>query len=453
MTGLGTLARLLAATLIALLLAGPAAASSSAAGPEPEPGTFSITPSRQDIVGRPPLSLMATRVTNTTGQPYDVTVTPVQLTQDLTGAFTFSERPAALRDARMILRPFPARLRLAPGESRRVALEWQLLPRAKRAAYVGVIFRGQARGADGRSIPVVTRLLSVDLLRLPGAYHRQGAITALRVGQFAPGKLRVTPRVANTGDVVGVPTHGRLAIHDATGRTVYRAHWTTDVVLPGAARDVPVDLPTHLPPGHYTATAAMTFGATANARRSTRFALTAIDTLPTPAVTIESFAAHGQAGQRARVMGSIHSTGTAPAGIALTIAISRVSGGLPDAEPFATTRVRASHLPGGTHRAFAATLGPALPAGQYHAVARYSDADGVPQQITSDFTASRPRSFADRLSLFVRRHEVLLILLAAAILITVLVIVFGRRQRRLQAELRELRRRDRDAPRADLPAR
>lgn len=414
-------------------------AADTATAAVPDPGTFSISPSRQNVVGRPPVSLASTLVKNTTKQPYDVQVTPVLLSQNLTGAFTFSEQPGALRDALMVLRPLPARFRLAPGQSRTVVLRWLLLPRAKRAAYVGVLFRGQARDGSGRSIPVVTRLLSTNFLRVPGRYDRRGALTALHVGQFAPGTLRVVPRVANTGDVIGAPTHGRLAIRNARGKTVYRTRWTADVVLPGAARDVPIDLHTRLPAGRYTAVAAMTFGSTANAKRTTRFTLVAPNTLPTPAIAIDGFAAHGQAGRHPTVSGVVRSVGTAPASLAMSISIYRVTNGLPDATALATAQVRDTALAPGSRRPFVKPLAVKLVPGQYHVVADYTDATGAPQQLTSDFAAVRPRSLIDRIRLYITRHELLLTLLAAGAIIAVILLTLGRRQRRLQAELRDLK--------------
>ncbi|MEA2271306.1 MAG: hypothetical protein QOI98_14, partial [Solirubrobacteraceae bacterium] len=85
-------------------------------------GTFSITPSRRDLVGRPPLTLVPTRVSNTTQDSYDVRVFPVLLRQDLTGAFQFDESPRPLNAALRILPVSPSRFRLAAGQSRDVRL-------------------------------------------------------------------------------------------------------------------------------------------------------------------------------------------------------------------------------------------------------------------------------------------------------------------------------------------
>jgi len=434
-----TPASVLAAFVLASLavLAAPVVPAAIGQGSGPDAGTFAISPSRRDLVGRPPATLVPTRVSNTTQASYDVRVFPVLLEQDLGGGFRFDETPRPLNAARMILRASPSRFRLRPGQSRQVGLRWERLPIGARAAYIGVVFQGQARLKGGRSVPVITRLLSINFLRLPGRYHPNGNFTALNTIQFAPRVLRIVPRVRNTGDIVGSPRHGRLAIRDSTGRTVYKGRWKGDVVLPRAERDFPIDIHQILPAGRYSARVAMAFGANRHAKIIKSFRLVGPNRLPTPAVNITDFAAHGQVGKPAHLSGSIRSTGTAPASVILSLSLFRAPGGVPDTKPLASAHLRFSRLAPGTRRSLDVDLARRLPEGDYHAVARYTDPTGAPQQLTSDFTATEDRSFFDRIRRFLQRHTTSLIILAIAILvIALLALALLSRQRRLKEELR-----------------
>jgi P pilus assembly chaperone PapD len=410
-------------------------------------GTFSITPSRRDLVGRPPLTLVPTRVSNTTQDSYDVRVFPVLLTQNLTGAFQFDESPRPLDAARRILSASPVRFRLAPGASRDVRVRWELLPLDARAAYIGVIFQGQRVLKSGQSVPVISRLLSVNFLRLPGHYHPKGAFTALRALQAAPRVLRLLPRVKNTGDVIASPRNARLAIHDASGHTVYKTSWKGDVVLPGAQRDFPVEVRRVLPAGRYTAQAVMSFGARRRAEISTAFTLVGPNRLPTPGVDVRDFAAHGDIGHVAHVSGHVLSTGTSPASLDLRLSLFRLTGGQASAKPIATRRARFSALAPKTRRDLDVDLGRSLAKGQYRVVASYTDATNAPHQLTSDFEATRHRGFFDRLHLFFDRHRLAIVLVIVAIVLGLLVFLLLRRQRRLEEELRDARaQREQDPP-------
>jgi len=420
--------------LLVVALAVPTARAQVAAN-----GTFSITPSRRDLVGRPPVTLLPTRVSNTTQQTYDVRVFPVLLHQNLSGAFQFAETPIPLGEARMILGVSPSQFQLAPGRSREVALRWELLRIRAREAYIGIIFQGQARIAGGGSVPVITRLLSINFLRLPGQYRSNGAFTALPVIQFAPHVIRILPRVKNTGDVVDSPQHARLAITDSAGRTVYRAPFTADVILPRAEREFPIDVQQALPAGSYMAHAVMSFGATRRAVISSAFTLTGPNQLTAPAVEISDFAAHGEVGRPALITGRVHSTGTTPANVDLTVSLSRVIGGLAETTPLTSKLLHFAALAPGTTRALRAELAKKLADGHYHVLAQYTDPTGASQQLTSDFAAVHRRSFVDRLRLYFDRNAPLIIGAIALIAVAILVFILVRRQRRLEAELRRVK--------------
>lgn len=420
-----------------LALGGPSIPAAAAQGAAD--GAFSISPSRRDLVGRPPATLIPTRVSNTTKDTYDVRVFPVLLRQDLSGAFGFDDSPRPLMAARRILRVSASRFRLAPGQSRKVGLRWELLPLNARAAYIGVIFQGQRRVAGGGSVPVVGRLLSINFLRLPGRHHPKGRFSALRVIQSAPKKLRILARVENTGDIVESPKRARLTIRDLAGRTVYKTGWKGDVVLPRAERDFPIDLRKVLPAGRYTAQAVMRFGATRRAKISTAFTLVGPNLLPTPGVKINDFAALGEVGRTAHVSGQVKSTGTAPAKLGLALSLFRVTGGLAGDKPLAIRTLRFSALAPGSTRSLDVDLGGRLARGDYRVVAKYTDPTGAPQEITSDFAATTRRGLLERIKLFFDRNTTLIVLGIAVLVIAALVFLLLRRQRRLEAELRKVK--------------
>src|SRR5690349_11702222 len=83
-------------------------------------GQFSITPARRDLSGRPPSSLGATTVSNSTDGPIKVKVFPAILTQGLDGAFDVVETPRELREAGLILSATPTDFTLAPKTSQKV---------------------------------------------------------------------------------------------------------------------------------------------------------------------------------------------------------------------------------------------------------------------------------------------------------------------------------------------
>jgi|GEM_PF-1468341 len=424
----------IAVSLAALLaLAAPSIPAATAQGAAD--GTFSISPSRRDLVGRPPATLIPTRVSNTTKGTYDVRVFPVLLRQDLSGAFQFDESPRPLMAAGRILRVSASRFQLAPGQSRQVGLRWELLPLDARAAYIGVVFQGQRRVAGGGSVPVVGRLLSINFLRLPGRYHPNGRFTALRAIQSAPRKLRILARVKNTGDIVASPKRARLAIHDTAGRTVFKTGWKGDLVLPRAEREFPIDVRKVLPAGDYTAQAVMRFGARRRAKISTAFTLVSPNELPTPGLAIKDFAALGEVGRPAHITGQVQSTGTAPAKLALTLSLFRVTGGVAEAKPLAGRKLRFSGLQPGSTRSLDVDLTERMTPGDYRVVGEYTDAAGAPQELTSDFAATTRRGFLERLELFFKRNTPLIILVIAVLVIIAIGESTRRYRRRLRAKL------------------
>jgi hypothetical protein len=162
---------------------------------------------------------------------------------------------------------------------------------------------------------------------------------------------------------------------------------------------------------------------------------------------IKDFAAHGEIGHAAHVSGNVLSTGTSPASLDITLSLFRLTGGQANAKPIGERRLRLSALAPKTTRQLDVDLGKALAKGQYRVVASYTDATDTPHQLTSDFEASRHRGFFDRLRLFFDRHRLAIVLVIVAIVLGLLVFLLLRRQRRLEAELREARaERERSPP-------
>jgi competence ComEA-like helix-hairpin-helix protein len=400
-------------------------------------GSFGISPARRDIVGRPPTGLSPTHVVNTTRGAYRVHVFSALLGQDITGAFTFSEKPPDLAAGSKVLSGSPTDFTLTPGQSTDVAVIWSLLPLGARTAYVGLIFQGTPQIPGGRSVSVISRLLSANFLRLPGKYHPFGIFTSLHVTQFGPKVLRFLPVVKNTGDVIASPIHGRFAIRDPAGRNVYRAPWKGDVVLPGYQRQFPIDVkPPHIiPAGNYTAVATMKFGANKHPRITAPFTLVGPNTLPSPSLSVTQLQAKGAIGDPAEVTAKVASTGTAPVTVALTIDLAPIVNGIPAATPVASKKVTSNGLAPRSTRDLDELVGK-LSKGQWQVTLSYTDPTGTPQRLVVDFSATERVSFLDRIWRWIKDHRVLLIIIAALILLAAVVRSMLRRQRRLEAALR-----------------
>jgi hypothetical protein len=419
-----------AAVIVAVMLG---AGDSPAAAQTSDPGLFSITPARRAVIARPPALLRSTRVSNTTRSRLLVTVFPVLLRQQLDGAFAFGSRPAQLRAARLIMGVGPRRFALDPGEQREVSLRWQLLARGTRAAYMGVVFQAVPR-QRGRSVGVVSRLLSVNFLRLPGHYRSSGRFTGMGAEQLGARRLRLTPRVRNTGQRVDSPRRARLAIRNAAGRVVFRRRWAGDVVLPGAERQFAVDVPRRLPAGRYMATARMRFGSRHRARTSKSFELVAPGRLASPRVALRSLQARGTAGEEGHLTGRLRSVGTAAAATRVRIELYAFHHGVQASRPGITRSKSFAGLEPGSRRELDASLG-RLRRGHYRARVTYGDRPGSSQVLFVDFSTTPSEGLAKSVEKFLQRHEVLLILIAALAALAAVTTVMLSRQRRLAAQV------------------
>ena len=410
-------------------------AAVSGAVPLPgQTGGFGITPARRHVVGRPVLSLTPTTVINGTTSTYDVKVFPVLLTQTLSGAFAFSETPRNLNDSQTVLTVSPANFALSPGARRAVQLTWNLLPAGSKWVAIGVVFQVVARDQTG-PVHVVSRLLSVNFLRLPGLTLIRGRFTGLYPEQSGPHALRFLARVKNTGDRFWAPADGRLVIRDSAGRRVFSRGWSGDVVIPGAERDFPIDVTKILPPGGYTATVSMRFGAKRS--RSTHFRLVGPNQLPTPAIAIHGFNVTGTVGSPAHLTAELQSTGTSPADVTLRMYLG-ASGAVAGSPALASDQLAYRDLAPGSTTHINQALGGPLRRGSYRAILSWSDPTGAPHQLEADFTAAASRSFLQKLWDFIKHHAVILIGVLALVLILALAYLLGRmrrQRRRAEADL------------------
>jgi competence ComEA-like helix-hairpin-helix protein len=402
-------------------------------------GFFSVTPARRNVVARPPTNLVPARVGNTTKVPFAVTVFPVLVKQDVTGAFTPDESPLSLNAAQKIVGARPLKFLLTPGAQRDVTLQWVLLPRHTRAAYVGVIFSGKPPVKNKQPVNTVERLLSVNFLRLPGKYHPNGKFTGIRAAQSQPKVFQVIPRVKNTGDVIAQPHRGRLVITNQAGAVVFRAPLKGPIVLPGAQVDIPVDVRKILQAGRYTATARTQFGRNHKAHIATDFTLVGPNELPTPKIQLTGFDGNGEIGGDSHVRGKLKSVGTAPADTAVTVQVFRTNAaGGQSARPLVVRKLRYGAIRPGDSRSFDLVLHK-LAAGSYSAIARYRTGPGATDTASTDWKLHKKKGFFDRIKDFLRIHKGLLLALLALAILAGLVAWFTRRQRRLEAELEKAR--------------
>ncbi len=438
-------AALVAAAALALSGAGAVAGadgatpSQSAAPPgiAVSQGFFGILPAKRLAAGTPPVGLAPTTVRNTTRSPYAVKVFPVMLTQLRSGSFTFDSSAAALARARRILHVNVSRFALPAYSTHDVSIVWRALPHGQRAAYVGLLVQGTPP-RSGVQVRVISRLLGLELLHLPGRYVQRGRLTGILPQQGTGKTLRFLLSVRNTGDLVGDPSAVALAIRNAAGRVVARGTASPALVLPGVTRDFVVQVDRVLPAGSYRVSASAVWGGSSH--RVVTMRLVGPNKLPTPATRISPLRIAGTVGGAARLRATVASTGTAPASLRLRIELLRLGGaGASATRPVATAAASFAALAPGTSRALDQAIGSDLANQPYRVVVSYTDSSGAPQQLTTDFRPVERLAFATRAWHFVKHHAVPIVAAIAVILLALITLVLLRRQRRLQRELARVR--------------
>lgn len=403
-------------------------------------GLFSVTPSMQIVVDRPPVDMDTATVRNTTESPLDVRVFPVLLGQDVSGAYTFSEAPRDLNAAAKIVAAGPDSFEMPPGSATRVRLRWGLLPTDTRAAFVGVIYESKAQPAAGQQVKTIQRLLTVNFLRLPGPYRSSGRFTRLRATQGGERTLLFYPRIENTGEFVTKPTRGKFRIRDAKGEIVFQTRWNGDVVLPGFQRDFPIEMRKVLQAGDYAAVATADFGDSTGLKIIERFRLVGPNQLPTPEVAIEEFRGEGVLGGDSRVTGRIESIGTAPATTAVRLELFRLSETRQQPEkPIQSKKLEFDDPIAPGESTDLELVYPDLPAGDYRVIGTYRAGEGVIKRVSTDFSPQKDRSAWQKFKDWLDDQKGILIGLGVLLLIALLVWFFLRRQGSLQRQLDEAR--------------
>ncbi len=363
----------------------------TAAAQSPNPGLFSVTPSRQVVSGRPPKRLPAFTVSNTTKVPLNVRVFGVLLDQELSGQINFSELPRDLDAAAKILDPSPATFRLEPGSRRKVVVTWRLQPSGKRVVDAGVVFQSTA-AVTSRSVQTVQRLLTLNFLQLPGHYRSTGRFTLLRAEQGPKRTLHLVPRIKNTGEVVQSPQNGRVIIRDAANDVVFRGRFVGDVILPRHQRDFPVSVRKVLPRGRYAMAATATFGDSGRIHIRSSFTLVGPNQLPTPRIALEDFRGSGVIGGDSQATGIVHSVGTATAGTNVKVQLYRLlANGQRPVKPIAERKLTYTALAPGARRDLRIVY-PDLRAGRYRLIATYRDTPDSLKRREVDFSLRERKS-------------------------------------------------------------
>ena len=421
----------LALALVAAAI-GVCADSAAAASSFANKGVLSMTPARRTLVGRPPMALTPTRVSNSTRLTMAVTVFPTLLVQYIDGSFGFNEDARDLNAAKLIFPVSPTRFTLKSGQEKELRLRWQLLPRTAKAGYFGLVVQG-VPVQKGRGVSSVLRLLGVNFFTLPGHWHVTGKLTALRGQQASPGVLRFFPRVRNTGQIHSQPRNGHCKVVGSNGTVVLNGlKYGAGVVLPGYAREYPILIqkPHVLPAGSYVIKCSQRFGTTLSTR-SLPFKLSGPNTLPTASLKLQSVTGSGEIGSGFKVGALVRNVGSKASPAILKVRVDKIR---PAAAPL---RVAAGRYPqgvlnAGASRKSSVSLGKTT-AGNYRVTVVLSDGHTDLDEKTADFTATKARGFFDRLQWW------WLLILLAILLVLWLLWRERRRQRELERELSEAR--------------
>jgi competence ComEA-like helix-hairpin-helix protein len=277
-----------------------------------ENGTFGIAPSKQQVIGRPPRTLDVLQVTNTQKLSFSVRVFASPIVQLPQGGFTYENTDRGRQIGAELVTLGATRFDMAPNSRHDVSIKWNKVLPHLRLAPVAIVVEATPLEKNKPDLSNIYRLVSLNLLQLPGRGRRDGHFADVRAEQGAPGKgLVFTPVVVNDGNVFDRPRDGRVVIKDSQGKKVARGDFKGDLVLPGARREYPVPIKAGLPAGNYTVTAAMHFGADKRLKLLTKpFRLTGTDQLPTVAVKIGSLKGEGVDGDPVHVSILVKNTGT-----------------------------------------------------------------------------------------------------------------------------------------------
>lgn len=430
---------------LAILLGLPGVASAGQA--VSTNGSFGITPARRHVTGEPGIYLSPTSVINSTDSPYKVTVFPVLLSQDITGAFNFSSQPGALAAAQRVLGVAPTGFMLPPHSKRVVELHWNGMPKGQLQVPAGIVFQG-IRANQKAAVTVISRLLSVNFLTLPVHLRVAGRFVALTAMQFSRRVLRFMPIVQNTGQRAWAPSDGSFRILNSRGKVVYRTPWIGDVIIPGAEREFPIDVTKILPAGHYTMQAGMDFAG----RKviAGRFTLTGPNQLPSPNLTVIGLNGSGTSGSPPAISLTAKNQGTAPGQLVVHVKVTGACGRAEGEHYTAAHTFTFSGVPGGASRTATRSVGTRLPPGCYSVQAQWADPSGQSQSEANTFTATPKKSVPNQIWAWIISHWWLFLGVLLLLLVALLIRELLRRQRRLEQALAEAQAHAAAPPAANL---
>lgn len=369
-------------------------------------GGLLVSPTGIDVKVREGDPLPPIVLRNGTDRTLLVDVAAVPARQELSGLPSFDLSAPSVRKGRRMLRVSPRRLRLAPGARERVGLIAGPPPRRGQVGvYAVVAFTArQARQSDdsGAVVMPTVRLSTNLLLRYPGRVRRDGRATALRVAQAAKRTLRFFARVRNDGNLHSRP-RARLTI-SATGESVLRRRFRAENVLPGAERELPLDITKLLPAGDYTARLEARVGRRLTTREIS-FTLVGPNELPTADLQITSLQTpQPDAGEKFDVDVALHNAGTGPITAKGVLTLSR-SG---RAGAVARKPLRPSKLAADGRQTLKGDL-PGVPRGTYTVTARFADGPLVLAERTVVFETGTRASLIQRVLDWMAGHIPLLL--------------------------------------------
>lgn len=336
-------------------------------------------------------------VTNTGDQPIVVDVVTRSSTQGLDGLPVYDA--GAKAPAWEHVDVAPSVLEIPAGATRSVSAT--VRGSAERPGQYGVVLfalRPPDGVAGGGSVTTTVRFAANLLLRFPGTLHRHAAVVLARAEQGQePRTLRFVARLRNLGNIhTRVPA--RLRIRDAGGRVVVREAFDPEVVLPGAAREVPFVLRQVLPAGRYTARVSTDVGGRSS--QTFAFELVGPNLLPTPGLAVTQLdRPRPKAGKPYEVKLAVRNTGTAA-----VVPQVRLRAGRPgvDGEAGRRTLELPRIAPG--EQVERTVRMPGVPRGQYELDVRAAERSRVLDERRVGFEAGATVAWWDRLRDWVAGH-------------------------------------------------
>lgn len=357
----------------------------------------------------PPIEL-----TNRSRETLAVRVDVAPAGQELSGLPRFDLSRSSLRRGRRLARPSVRRLRLAPGQTRRVVVTVGRPVRDRVGVYGVVAFtaRVATRAQERGSVVTPSVRLSTNLLlRYPGRLRRTGRATALRVEQGPKRTLRFLGRMRNDGNI-HVRPETRLTVRSVGGEVLVRRAFPLENVLPGFERELVFDLKKLLTAGRYLASVEARIGGRRSVQ-SAGFRLVGPNLLPTPDLEIAALDPPApDAGEAFEVRVAVRNSGTAALGATGGLALTPAAGG----RRLVGARFDVPVLGPGDSTVAKVAL-PPLDEGSYALTARLRDRDRVLSERTVVFSTDTRPGLLTRILDWMAAHVPLLLALFAGVLL------------------------------------